>query len=394
MKNHSDVIVVGAGAAGLMSAWKAASRGRSVLILEKNPKPGLKILISGGGRCNFTNLEVSSKHYVSENVHFCKSALKQFTNWDFIDLVVQANIPYYEKTLGQLFCKRSSKDILNLLLSLCETRRVMMKTSITIEKIHKTDKGFEIICGNQSFTCHSLIITTGGLSYAKLGASDFGYQVAKQFGHNVISCLPALDGYVWPTEKQKRFSELSGISLLATLTTKNVALTEALLFTHHGLSGPVALKSSLYWQPNQKVFIHFLPHENLTDIIQESRDKNGKGKIKNTLSKFLPERFVVVSLSQLDLIDTNWASLSKSKETELFHFFTAFEFTPTSTVGYEKAEVTKGGVSVDEISSKTMESKLCPGLYFAGEVLDVTGLLGGYNFQWAWSSGFVAGLNA
>ena len=339
-----DLLIIGAGAAGLTSAIAAREGGGSVLILEANPKPGLKILISGGGRCNFTNREIAAEDYVSGNPHFCKSALSQFTQHDFIQWVTDARIPFYEKTRGQLFCKTSSKEILDLLLAKALGKNTALKTGIKVASVKKADHLFTVQSrAGQSYQAKNCIVATGGLSFPKLGASDLGYRIAKQFGHKVTPLFPALDGFVFSKKDRQQFGDLAGISTPVCLTVGKRRFTENILFTHVGISGPAALKGSLFWNGGDKVVIDF------------------PQKLPARLAKRMTQK--------------------------------KFSFIPQSTVGYEKAEVTRGGIDTRDISSKTMESKRVSGLYFVGEVLDVTGLLGGYNFQWAWSSGWVAGRN-
>lgn len=386
-----DVIIIGAGAAGLFCAGELVQKGKSVLVLEKNKKPGLKILISGGGRCNFTNLAVGPEHYVSENPHFCKSALRQFSSEDFINLVRGAKIAFYEKTLGQLFCKRSSKEILQLLLDRCQSKKHKLMTECLVKEVQKQEDHFVVKTQHGSFSASSLVVATGGLSFKKLGASDLGYEIAKQFGHSVVSLRPALDGFVWDKENKKYFSKIAGVSLLATVTVGKKQFSENILFTHLGLSGPAILKASLYWEPGKTVQINFIPElHDFAQQLKSAQEKHPKMKLKNFLQQHLPESFVSVLLEKLKLPETFFHSLKVTEREALFQCLSQFSFTPPKTVGYEKAEVTKGGVNVKEVSSKTMESQLVPGLFFIGEVLDVTGLLGGYNFQWAWSSAFVA----
>lgn len=383
-----DVIIIGAGAAGLMAALRANQLGKTVLILEKNSKPGLKILISGGGRCNFTNLNVESKHYTSANSHFCKSALSQYSNQDFIDLVQMHKIEFYEKTLGQLFCKKSSKQILNLLLSKIKNDQLLTNCAIT--DISKSDL-FLIQTNLGSFKSHNLIVATGGLSFKKLGATDLGYKIAQKFGHTITPLSPALDGFVFSKNLQKDFSQIAGISLKATVCTGGHSFTEPLLFTHVGLSGPSVLKASLYWEQNQKVEIDFLPHiHHLKQHLHEAIHNHGKKMALGYLVQWLPKQFCDTLFKHSAFTNKKLAELSKTDIQEIESLLKTFQFQPVSTVGYEKAEVTKGGVSTKDLSGKTLESKLVPGLFFVGEVVDVTGLLGGYNFQWAWSSGYVA----
>lgn len=387
-----DVIIIGAGAAGLMSASVARERGRNVLILESNSKPGSKILISGGGRCNFTNKEISEADFVSNNPHFCKSALHQFTQNDFIQWVNDAKIAYYEKTLGQLFCKTSSKQILDLLLEKALGENSKLKTGIQIKSVQKEDGLFWITAEREKYSSKSLIIATGGLSFPKLGASDFGYRVAKQFGHSITPLDPVLDGFVFFKKDRQLFGGLAGISLNVSLKAGKRRFMENILFTHGGISGPAALKGSLFWYKGEEIEIDFLPHiPHFLKWIEEKRKTEPKKIVANVLSQELPTRFAEHVAKTCKLDNIQMANLSKKQTEQLEQRLKKFSFIPQSTVGYAKAEVTRGGIDTKDIFSKTMESKLVPGLYFAGEVLDVTGLLGGYNFQWAWSSGWVAG---
>ncbi|MBI5299669.1 MAG: NAD(P)/FAD-dependent oxidoreductase, partial [Deltaproteobacteria bacterium] len=383
-----DVIIIGAGAAGLMSAISAKERGKSVLILESNSKPGSKILISGGGRCNFTNKEISEADFVSNNPHFCKSSLHQFTQNDFIQWMNDAKIAYYEKTLGQLFCKTSSKQILDLLLEKALGENSKLKTGIKIKSVQKKDGFFGINTERAKYQSKNLIIATGGLSFPKLGASDFGYRVAKQFGHSITPLDPALDGFVFSKKDRQLFGGLAGISLNVSSKAGKRSFMENILFTHIGISGPAALKSSLFWYKGEEVGIDFLPHiPHFLKWIEKKQKEEPKKIVANVLSQELPTRFAEHVVKDCKLDDVQMANLSKKQAKQLEQGLKKFSFIPQSTVGYEKAEVTRGGVDTKDISSKTMESKLVPGLYFVGEVLDVTGLLGGYNFQWAWSSG-------
>lgn len=389
-----DVIIIGAGAAGLMSAIAAKERGKTVLILEANAKPGLKILISGGGRCNFTNMEIFPHDYVSDNPHFCKSAFSQFTQHDFIRWVEESKIPYYEKTLGQLFCKTSSREILQLLLRKGLGKNSELKTSVKVTAVTKEGDQFVIATQSETYRTNNLIIATGGLSLPKLGATDFGYQIAKQFGHAVTRLSPALDGFVFLERERLLLGRLAGVSLEVCLEAGMRKFRENILFTHVGISGPAALKGSLFWTSPAPVLIDFLPH--IPDFfrwLDEKRKTDAKKKAVTLLSQERVSSFAEQIVKICRIPDKKVADLSKPQMQQLQRMLKQFSFVPKSTVGYEKAEVTRGGVDTREISSQTMESQLAPGLYFVGEVVDVTGLLGGYNFQWAWSSGWVAGKN-
>lgn len=389
-----DVIILGAGAAGLVSAISAGSRGKSVLVLEGNNRPGLKILISGGGRCNFTNKSVTPDDFVSDNPHFCKSVLSQFTPDDFIKWVQAENVSFYEKTLGQLFCEKSSKEILNLLLKKLSEVRSELVTGEKIIKVGHDKNIFSVFSKNKNFQAKNLIVATGGLSYPKLGAHDFGYKLAKQFGHEVTGLSPALDGFVFEDREKKVFSDLAGVSVLSALRAGKKQFTENILFTHVGLSGPAALKASLYWHTGETLILDFLPEvKDFSRWLDEKRKLDAKKNIEKVLMAALPNRLVLRVLEFLKIQNKNMADLSKTEMIRLSEILKNYSFIPKSTVGYDKAEVTRGGVDTKNISSKTMASKLVPGLFFVGEVLDVTGQLGGYNFQWAWASGWVAGNN-
>jgi predicted Rossmann fold flavoprotein len=388
MKNEFDVIIIGAGAAGLMTAAQATKRGKTVLLIESNKSPGRKIIISGGGRCNFTNLEVDASFYVSQNKHFVKSALKQYTNWDFIDLVCQHDIKYHEKTLGQLFCNTSSKEILNMLLKeIGPTADI--KCDERVSEVIKNEL-YEVKTNRDIYTAKSLVVASGGLSMPKMGASDIGYKIARQFGHKVIETNPALVPFTADEDLKKEFSTISGVSVLANVYSGDKSFNENILFTHRGLSGPAILKASLYWKNREKVKINFMPIADIQDIVRGA----GKKILSNALKEHLPARFIETWVGQIPrILNKKGSEISNKEITELREILHEYEFIPSGTEGYRKAEVTRGGVSTDHVSSKTMESKLSPGLFFIGEVLDITGLLGGYNFQWAWSSGHVAAQN-
>jgi predicted Rossmann fold flavoprotein len=391
--NNFEVIIIGAGGAGMMCAREAGKRGRKVAILDHAAKVGAKILISGGGRCNFTNTGAGPENYVSQNPHFCKSALSRFTPSDFIALVKEHRVPFHEKKLGQLFCDRSAKDIVEMLVSECEKAGARFFLKCTCERIRKTDH-FEIQTSRGPFSCHSLVIATGGLSIPKVGATDFGYRIAHQFGLNVVYPAPALDGFRFDSKDLKRFGDLTGVSVEALVTCNKAAFRENVLFTHAGLSGPAALQASLYWNPGDGVEINFLPAfepGKLGEWFEKKKDKGVKSEVKTLLGDLLPQR-LAERLCELELPPhANLLQLSGKKISDFAGLLQSFALTPASTVGYGKAEVTKGGVDTGELSSKTMECLKVPGLYFIGEVVDVTGQLGGYNFQWAWSSGWAAG---
>ncbi|KUI96906.1 NAD(P)/FAD-dependent oxidoreductase [Vibrio sp. MEBiC08052] len=392
MSKQVDVVVIGAGAAGLMCAAQAGKRGRRVLVVDHGKKPGRKILISGGGRCNFTNYDVSANHYLCRNPHFVKSALSQYTNWDFISLVSEYGIAFEERDHGQLFCLDSAKDIVNLLLKECDLPNIEQRYQVDIQIIEKTEAGFRLHAGQEIIECQSLVVATGGLSMPKLGATPFGYQIAEQFGLQIIPTRAALVPFTLHKEEKDLFAELSGIAVPAVLTAENgTAFKEALLFTHRGLSGPAVLQLSSYWQPGEKVTVNLVPDEDIEQLLNRSCVKHPNQSVKNTLAKVLPKRLVEVLIERGELVDKPLKQLNSKEMAALVETLTHWQILPNGTEGYRTAEVTQGGVDTDALSSKTMACKSVPGLFFIGEVMDVTGWLGGYNFQWCWSSGWVAG---
>ena len=390
MPGKYDVIIIGAGAAGLMAAIRSGQKGKRVLVVEHTNKIGEKIRISGGGRCNFTNLYTSNHNFISQNPHFVKSALSQYTQHDFIGLVESYKIAYHEKTLGQLFCDGSSSQIINMFIDLCTKYQVDIKLSCNVKDVFKNDY-FKIESDQGDFIGDSLVIATGGLSIPKIGASDFGYRVAKKFGLNIVLTKPALVPLIVPDEQKKLFNELRGISNHSIVTYKDTSFTENILFTHKGLSGPAILQISSYLNKfdDEKISINLLPNLNLENMF--AADKNNKQTLANYLKVYLTNRLVDnFSLGNSDFNRTI-TDLTKEKLSYIAKFIHNFQVPISDSEGYLKAEVTSGGVDTRELSSKTMESIKVPGLFFVGEVVDVTGWLGGYNFQWAWSSGFVAG---
>ncbi|MHA2939900.1 NAD(P)/FAD-dependent oxidoreductase [Vibrio sp. RC27] len=392
MKEQVDVVVIGAGAAGLMCAAQAGKRGRDVLMLDHGKKPGRKILISGGGRCNFTNYDVSSNNYLSSNPHFVKSALSQYTNWDFIGLVSDYGVAYEEREHGQLFCLDSAKDIVNVLLKECDIPTVDACYQVDVQTINKTPTGFDITVNGRKVSCQSLVVATGGLSMPKLGATPFGYKVAEQFGLNVNPTKAALVPFTLHVKDKEQLVELSGISIPAEITSKSgTVFNEALLFTHRGISGPVVLQISSYWLPGEPLSINLVPNDDIEQLLNQSLEAHPNQSLKNTLSKVLPKRLLDVLINRNELVDKPLKQFNAKEFSEVVTQLEQWIIAPNGTEGYRTAEVTLGGVDTDAISSKTMECKHVPGLYFVGEVLDVTGWLGGYNFQWCWSSGWVAG---
>ena len=406
MKQDWDVIVLGAGAAGLMCALTAGNLGKRVLVLEKSNKVGKKILMSGGGRCNFTNLYVEPDNFLSNNPHFCKSALSRYNQWDFIELVNRHQIPYHEKTLGQLFCNDSSKDILNALLDECQTTNVTIETLASITTVEKpsnvtaTEKQSQFkLTGSidnklASLKCDSLIVACGGLSIPTLGGSDYGYQLAKQFGHRVFPLRAGLVPLTF-TDSFKLLSEkLSGSSVPASVTVDNHSFSEKLLFSHRGLSGPAILQISSYWLEGKTVSIDILPALDAQQYLQDEKQNQPKLLLRNILAQQLPRK-LVLELEQLwwpGKAEMPIAQMTDLQLNDIANNLNAWTLKPAGTEGYRTAEVTLGGVDTKELSSKTMMSNKVDHLYFIGEVVDVTGHLGGFNFQWAWSSGYAAGI--
>lgn len=390
MSKNYDVIIIGAGAAGLMCAIEAGKRGRTVLVLDHAKKIGEKIRISGGGRCNFTNVFTSPETFLSANRHFCKSALKQFTQDDFIALIEKHGIAYHEKKLGQLFCDESAGQIIDLLLKECADVAVIVQKETIIDQITHLDNRYHIKTGIGSYDCESLVVATGGLSIPKIGASKFGYDIARQFGLNVTATRPALVPLTFSDAILDRCKALSGLSVEADVTCGAVTFSEGLLFTHRGLSGPSILQISSYWCEGQEIIINLAPSFNVMTLLKDRKAAQPKQDIQTALSQILPNR-LAESICADQGITGRLADLSDKKLELVATAVNAWRVKPAGTEGYRTAEVTLGGVDTDELSSKTMETKKQKGLYFIGEVVDVTGHLGGFNFQWAWSSGFVAG---
>ncbi|MEJ7861924.1 MAG: NAD(P)/FAD-dependent oxidoreductase [Pyrinomonadaceae bacterium] len=381
-----DVIIIGAGAAGLFCAIESGRRGRKVLVLEHNAQVGRKVLISGGGRCNFTNKDVKSEHFISRNPHFCKSALARYTPQDFVELVKKHKIEFYEKKLGQLFCRESSRQIVEMLLTECQKAKVKILTNYSVKDVSK-DENFKVETGQGVFECESLVIATGGLSFPKIGAGDFGYKIARQFGLKIVETRPALVPLIFAKDSQN-YKKLAGVSVDATVSCGKQTFRENILFTHRGLSGPAILQISNYCQKNKAVSIDLLPERDALEILQ--RNHENRQLLDNFLSQFLPNRFAEV-FTALQSANKPVSQLSKMEIERAAEKLNDWQVLFDGTEGYDKAEVTLGGVSTDELSSQKMESKRVKNLYFIGEVVDVTGWLGGYNFQWAWSSGFAAG---
>ena len=390
MTEKFDVIIIGAGAAGLMSAIEAGKRGRKVLLVEHAKKIGEKIRISGGGRCNFTNINTHHSKFISKNPKFVISALKQYTQNNFIDLIKKHNIKFHEKKLGQLFCDESAQQIIDMLLLECQTANVSVKKEIIITDVGKKDEQYFIAVGSDKYLCDSLIVATGGLSVPKIGASKFGYDIAKKFNLNIVETLPALVPLTFNEKILEMCKELSGLSLEAVVFFNKKFFQEGMLFTHRGLSGPSILQISSYWKLGNDIKINLAPKIEIFKILEGKKKLNPKHDIDSIIAEILPKRLASMICKENN-ISGNISELSNKLLKQLSESINAWIVNPTGSEGYRTAEVTLGGVDTNEISSKTMMSIKNPGLFFIGEVVDVTGHLGGYNFQWAWSSGYVAG---
>jgi predicted Rossmann fold flavoprotein len=387
---ETDVIIIGAGASGLMCASEAGKRGRKVIVLDHANKAGKKILMSGGGRCNFTNYAIDPDNFISNNPHFCKSALSRFTQWDFLALIERYRIPYHERDHGQLFCNDSAKDILNMLLQECADAGVVMQLNACVESIEQLINGFHLKTDHGGFVGQSLVVATGGLSIPKMGATPLGYKIAQQFDINIIPTRAGLAPFTLQPEDKEKFSPLSGIAVPCIVSNKRQSFSENVLFTHRGLSGPAVLQISSYWQAGEVVVINLLPQLNLETVLKSLRRQKLKNTVKTILDNYLPKRLISCLLPE-DLLAISLPDLSDRQIQQITDQLHNWIIKPNGTEGYRTAEVTVGGVDCNALSSKTMESKKVPGLYFIGEVVDVTGWLGGYNFQWAWSSGWCAG---
>ena len=390
MNNKYDVIIIGAGAAGLMCSFEAGKRGKKVCLLEHSSKIAEKIRISGGGRCNFTNLFSTDSNFISDNKHFCKSAFAKYTQNDFIDLVKKHNIEFFEKKLGQLFCIKSAKDIIDMLVSECINQKVEIFIDTKIKNLSKDENSYIVKTDKGTISSPSIVIATGGLSIPKIGATDFGYQIAKQFNLKVTELTPALVPLVFEKDILDFCKSLAGTSLNASIKINKTVFKEGLIFTHRGLSGPSILQISSYWVKDSPIKINLLPDQDIEVILKNRRISTPRQIVSNILSDYLPNKLSLAICDQLkvkkQIGDTSNQILKK-----VSNFVNNWTVVPSGTEGYKTAEVTLGGIDTKEISSSTMECKKHPGLYFIGEVLDVTGHLGGHNFQWAWSSGFLAG---
>ena len=389
MIKKCDVVIIGAGAAGMMCAIEAGKRGRKVVLLDHAKKIGEKIRISGGGRCNFTNIYTDHKKFISSNPNFMISALNQYTHQNFIDLIQKHQISFHEKKLGQLFCDQSAQQIIDMLKVECDKANVLLLNNTNVESVSKSQ---HYITKTEStiYESESLVIATGGLSIPKIGASKFGYDIAKQFGLNIKETLPALVPLTFSEEILKECKELSGLSVETQVSYKKTLFEEGMLFTHRGLSGPSILQISSYWKLGEDIQINLSPNKNIFSFLEKKKHTSPKQDINSILSELLPKRLSTMICNQLE-ISGRIADMSKKLISLISEFINSWTIKPTGTEGYRTAEVTLGGVDTNELSSKTMMSKNNEGLYFIGEVVDVTGHLGGYNFQWAWSSGYVAG---
>ena len=424
---HYDVIIIGAGASGLYCALTAGRRGRRVLVLDHANKAGKKILMSGGGRCNFTNYYVEPEHFISANQHFCKSALSRYPSWEFIGMVAAHKIPYHEREHGQLFCDDSAQDILTMLLAECTAAGVQVKLNAQIDSVQaiENDKNakFELLTSKQlskkekqerkesanqtklpqtGYRCESLVVATGGLSIPTMGASGLGYELAQQFGHTLIATDASLVPFTFTDKTGELIRSLAGISLPVIASNERISFKLPMLFTHRGLSGPAMLQLSNYWHTGETISINLLPNIDMTALLLAHKKSHPKQLIRTVVADYtdsgddsnkLPKKLLAALQTHLwdDIKDTELANIKDERLTELGATLNGWQLKPSGTEGYRTAEVTRGGVKTDEVSSKTMQSSLQDGLYFIGEVLDVTGWLGGYNFQWAWASGFVCG---
>ena len=390
MSIQYDVIIVGAGAAGMMSAIEAGKRGRKVLLVDHYKKIGEKIRISGGGRCNFTNINTNPNKFLSQNPKYVRSALSQYTQNDFINLINKYEIKFHEKKLGQLFCDHSAQQIVEMLLKECELANVTVLKEFIIKSVDKNNDQYLVSTETEQYSSESLIVATGGLSVPKIGATSFGYEIAKKFDHNIIETLPALVPLTFSEKILEMCKELTGLSVEAIVSFNKVLFQEGMLFTHRGLSGPSILQISSYWKQGDNIKVNLSPKLNVYQLLEEKRKLNPKFDILNIISEILPKRLAQIICSK-NKVSGNISELSNKILKQLSENINSWLINPTGSEGYRTAEVTLGGVDTKELSSKTMMSNKHNNLFFIGEVVDVTGHLGGYNFQWAWSSGYVAG---
>jgi len=392
----TDVLIIGAGAAGLMCAATAGYRGKNVTVVDMGKKAGRKILISGGGRCNFTNENATPENYICANPHFIKSALSRYSPQDFVELIERHGVEYHHKTLGQLFCSDSAQNIVNVLMTECEWAGVNVNLRNEVLSVEKTSEPnrdkFIVKTTENTYQCTSLVVASGGLTMPKLGASPIGFNIAKQFQLNVLPTTAALVPFTLHDHDKQRFDGLSGISIPTIVTSENgCSFRENILFTHRGLSGPAILQISSFWQAGQAVTINLLPDSTISELIASWRESHPKKSLKNLLSTLLPKSFIEAMVSHEEIIDKNINQLNNDDVKSLSDYLHRWKIKPNGTEGYRTAEVTLGGVDTDELSSKTFESKKVPNLYFIGEVIDVTGWLGGYNFQACWAQGVACG---
>ncbi|WP_207460706.1 NAD(P)/FAD-dependent oxidoreductase [Azospirillum sp. SYSU D00513] len=391
--SRQDVVIVGAGAAGLMCAMEAGKRGRRVLVIDHAAAPGEKIRISGGGRCNFTNLHTAPDRFLSRNPRFCLSALRRYTQHDFIALVQKHGIAYHEKKLGQLFCDGSSRQIVDMLLAECRDAGVRIQLGTSVTEVGKTESGFRLATSAGEIFCESLVVATGGPSIPKMGATGWGYELAARFGLKLVPTRPALVPFTLSGELLERAQSLAGVAVDARVELRKARFEEAILFTHRGLSGPAILQISSYWREGEEVRIDLLPGTDLFARLKEKKAASPRQELQTVLADVLPKRLAQALYETLGYTG-RLADYSHDKLQRVGEAVNGWRVLPSGTEGYRTAEVTLGGVDTDELSSKTLEAKSVPGLYFIGEVVDVTGHLGGYNFQWAWSSGYAAGQHA
>jgi len=387
---HYDAIIIGAGAAGLFCAAEAGARGKSVLLIDHAKKAGDKIRISGGGRCNFTNLHCTPNNFLSHNPHFAKSALKRYTQHDFVEKVKNAGIAYHEKTLGQLFCDGSSQQIIDMLLDDCKAGNVDIKLETSVTDIAKEGENFKVSSTISAFSTPSLVIATGGLSIPKMGATDFGYRIAKQFDIPLIPTRAALVPFTFEGDNGAMMKSLSGVSMHSRATAGKAGFDEGMLFTHRGLSGPSILQISSYWDDGKPITLNLLPEADILAFLKSERTSSPKKDILTALSEHIPKRLASAICEQTSVYG-QLADQSNAKFESIASYINTWTLTPNGTEGYRTAEVTLGGVDTNALSSKTMECRDVKGLYFIGEVVDVTGHLGGFNFQWAWSSAYACG---
>jgi len=395
---NPDVIIIGGGAAGLFCAFTAGQRGLSVLVLDSSNKVGKKILMSGGGRCNFTNLDITPENYLSQNPHFCISALNRYNQWQFIEMVERHGIAYHERKHGELFCDNSAKEILAMLLDECEAAGVQIQTHCEIKSVvalspGQSGGGFKLQTSSGQYRCQSLVVATGGLSIPTLGSSGFGYELAEQFGLRLLPRAAGLVPFTFSDGVKQIAENLSGLAVDVEMSLPSASFRENMLFTHRGISGPAALQLSSYWHPGQTISVNLLPDEDAAQLLLNSKSSSAKSLLRNLLAQHLSKGLVLAlqALHWPNYADTPIAEIPDAQLLSVAKQISDWQLKPSGTEGYRTAEVTLCGVDTAELSSKTMESKAQPGLFFVGEVVDVTGHLGGYNFQWAWASGYAAG---